>query len=290
MYFFVKCRSGVGHVRFADRVLDECEERLNLMIIDIVPVWLLFFITIGVVILATETGYRLGRKIWGNEKAERESPASAISGTILGLQAFMLAFTFGIVSDRYDTKKSLVREESSVLRSAWYRADFLPEPDRIRSKALLKQYLDLRVSLAEKGDLELVMASVDNILSMQRELWDIAVVNGKADMNSDIGALYVEALNEISNLNAKRLAIGLQARIPTAIWCVLLSLLILGMISVGYYTAIADSRRSRITTVLAIAFSLVIALIAALDHPGGRLMPISQQPLINLQSEMILPN
>ena len=251
---------------------------------------MLFFITIAVVILATETGYRLGRKIWGNEKAERESPASAISGTILGLQAFMLAFTFGIVSDRYDTKKSLVREESSVLRSAWYRADFLPEPDRTRSKALLKQYLDLRVSLAEKGDLELVMASVDNILSMQRELWDIAVVNGKADMNSDIGALYVEALNEISNLNAKRLAIGLQARIPTAIWCVLLSLLILGMISVGYYTAIADSRRSRITTVLAIAFSLVIALIAALDHPGGRLMPISQQPLINLQSEMILPN
>lgn len=256
------------------------------MIIDLVPVWLLFFLMVGVVMLSSEIGYRIGLKVWGKAKAERESPASAISGTILGLQAFMLAFTFGIVSDRYDTKKSLVREEASAIRSAWHLADFLPEPERARSKSLFKDYLDQRISLVEKGDLHLITLSLDKTLSMQRELWDIAVVNGKADMNSDIGSLYVESLNEIANLNANRLTIGLQARIPTAIWAVLMSLLVLGMISVGYYTAIADSRRSRVSTVLAVAFSLVIALIAALDNPGGRLMPIPQQPLINLQSEL----
>lgn len=256
------------------------------MIIDIFPVWLLFFIMIGVVLLSSEVGYRLGRTIRGKEKAERESPASAISGTILGLQAFMLAFTFGIVSDRYDTKKSLVREEASAIRAAWYRADFLPEPDRARSRTLLKEYIDQRIIVAGVKDAELVMQSQETVLSTHRQLWEIALVNANIDMNSDIGALYVESLNEIYNLHAMRVGIGMQARIPTAIWAVLLSLLVLGMISVGYYTAIADSRRSRVSPVLAVAFSLVIALIAALDYPGGRLMPISQQALISVQSEM----
>lgn len=256
------------------------------MIIDIVPVWLLFFIMIGVVLLSSEIGYRLGQTIRGKEKAERESPASAISGTILGLQAFMLAFTFGIVSDRYDTKKTLVREEAGAIRAAWYRADFLPEPDRVRSRTLLKEYIDQRLNLSGVKDATLIMQSQDAVLSTHRQLWEIALVNAKMDMNSDIGALYVESLNEIYNLHAMRVAIGLQARIPTAIWVVLMSLLVLGMISVGYYTAIADSRRSRVSPVLAVAFSLVIALIAALDYPGGRLMPISQQALISVQSEM----
>ena len=65
-----------------------------------------------------------------------------------------------------------------------------------------------------------------------------------------------------------------------------MSLLILGMIGLGYYTAIADSQRSRVTPILAVAFSLVIALIAALDYPGNALMPVSQQPLVNVLSEM----
>ena len=260
------------------------------MIIDVIPVWLLFFLLIGFVLLASEIGYRLGQRIWGKSKAERESPASAISGTILGLQAFMLAFTFGIVSDRYDLKKSLLREEASAIRAAWHRSDFLPEPDKSTSKTLLKDYTDQRINLVVSGDIDAIERSQAQTIAMQRQLWEMAVVNFRGDLSSDIGALYVESLNEISNLHAKRVGIGMQARIPTAIWAVLMSLLILGMISLGYYTAIADSRRSRVSPVLAVAFSLVIALIAALDHPGGRLMPVSQQPLINVQSEMTGPN
>jgi len=79
---------------------------------------------------------------------------------------------------------------------------------------------------------------------------------------------------------------GLQARVPSGIWFVLYALLLLGMIAVGYQTAIADSRRSRVTVVLAISFSLVIALIAALDHPLSRFISIPQTPLVSLQLEM----
>jgi hypothetical protein len=258
------------------------------MIIDIIPVWLLFFVMVGLVMFSNEIGLRLGRKVRVKRADERESPASAISAAILGLQAFMLAFTFSIVSDRYDTKKSLVREEAGVLRTVWHRADFLDEADRARSKTLLKEYVDKRIEFAQALDLDLVEGSLSRSLSIQQELWGMAVVNGRKDLNSDIGSLYVESLNEMSNLHAMRVGVGLNARIPSAIWAVLMSLLIFGMIGVGYHTAIADSRRPRVTPFLAVSFSLVIALIAALDKPGGRIVPVSQQPLINVQSEMAL--
>lgn len=255
------------------------------MIIDILPVWLLFLITIGLILLAVEIGFRLGRNVVGKTDDERESPASSISGVILGLQAFMLAFTFGIVSDRYDGKKALVREEANTIRTAWHRADFLPEPDRVKTKELLEEYLDQRISLAQSRDFGLVKKALDDALRIQQQLWQIAVANGRRD-NSDISALFVESVNDIERLHATRAGLGLYARIPTTIWAVLLSLLILGMIGLGYHTAIANSRRSRAAPILAIAFSLVIALIAALDHPGDSLMPVSQQPLANVLAEM----
>ena len=61
-------------------------------------------------------------------------------------------------------------------------------------------------------------------------------------------------------------------------------MLVLGM-GIGQQTAIADSRRSRVTARLAVSFSLVIALIAALDHPLSKFMSISQQALVSFQME-----
>lgn len=123
-------------------------------------------------------------------------------------------------------------------------------------------------------------------LEIHRQLWEIAVANGKLDLNSDIGALYIESLNEIESIHALRITVGLNSRIPTSVWIVLLSLLILGMVAVGYHSAIAESRRSRVTPVLALSFSMVIAMIAALDHPGDNLVPVSQQPLADVQAEL----
>ena len=198
----------------------------------------------------------------------------------------MLAFTFGIVSDRYDDKKALVRQEANAIRTAFKRSDFLSERDQAYTKQLLGEYVNKRIAARKSQDIDSVRSSLPEYLEIQQQLWEMAVANGKLDLNSDIGALYLESLNEIESIHASRITIGLNLRIPTGIWIVLLSLLILGMVAVGYHTAIAESRRSRVTPVLALSFSLVIALIAALDHPGDNLVPVSQQPLTDLQTEM----
>jgi hypothetical protein len=114
----------------------------------------------------------------------------------------------------------------------------------------------------------------------------MAVENARKDMNSDVAALYIESLNELANLHASRVSVGLQARMPAGIWLALYALVVLAMLAVGYQTAIAGSRRSWIMLMLALSFSLVITLIAALDRPQSGYVPVAQQPLEDVRALM----
>jgi hypothetical protein len=258
------------------------------MSIGTAPIWLVFVLTIVVVMVAIEAGYRFGYAAHRRSEDEKESPVSAIAGAILGLAAFMLAFTFGIVSERHDAKKGLVRDDAIAIRTAWQRADFLPETDRAQAKALLRQYVDARVAFAEACSLEpqRVQSVVSETQRIQDLLWNMAVANARKDMNSDVAALYIDSLNEVNGIHASRVAVGIQARVPNEIWLVLYFITILGMMGVGYQTGIAGSKRSLARPILALSFALVFALIASLDRPDSGVLEVSQQPLIDLGESM----
>jgi hypothetical protein len=253
------------------------------MSVDSLPLWVFFIGTILIVMASIEAGYRLGRSAHRHSEDEKESPISGVSGAILGLTAFMLVFTFGIVADRYDARKALVREDANAIRTSYARADFVPEPDRTESKHLLKKFLDLRLTLA--GDPQHAETWLAETAQIQRRLWNVAVANAEKDMNSDVAALYIESLNDLAAMTATRTAVGLQARVPIGLWLVLCGLTVLGMVSIGYHTGIAGSKRTKATLNLALAFALVIIVIAALDRPitSG---PVTQQPLVDLQGSL----
>ena len=93
----------------------------------------------------------------------------------------------------------------------------------------------------------------------------------------------------MTGLHATRVAVALQSRVPIEIWLVLYCITILGMVSVGYQTGIAGSKRSAAWPLLAIAFALVFGLIAALDRPDSGVLKVTQQPLIDLRDAMTAP-
>src|SRR5688572_27360715 len=258
------------------------------MIIDVIPVWALFLATIAIVLVGVEAGYRLGFKRHKQSEDVKESPVSACAGSILGLAAFFLAFTFSIVSERFDSRKGLVREDAVAIRTAWQRSDFLPEGDRAEAATLLRRYLDSRVEFAQAISLEPehVKRSLSEMAAIQGKLWDMAVVNARKDMNSDVAAMYIDSLNEVNGIHEMRVAIGIQARIPVEIWAALYLITTLGMMSVGYQTGIAGSNRSVVWPILAVSFALVFGLIAALDRPDSGVLTVNQQPLISLQAAM----
>jgi len=244
-----------------------------------------FFLgTVAVVMVFHEVGYRLGLSAHRASAEEKEAAISGVAGTVLGLGAFLLAFVFSTVSERYQDRKALVRDDANAIRVAWVRADFLPEPDRAQSKKLLRQYLDQRLAFARDGDVETqlgtVLASGEDI---DRRLWKIAVDNARKDMNSDVAALYIDSLNDIASVHTNRLA-KVRARVPAIIWIALVGLTILGMVCMGYQTGLAESKRSRATSIVAISFAMIIALVAALDRP--EMAQASQAPLEDLQAYM----
>jgi len=257
------------------------------------PVVVVFAGTVLVVMLAIELGHRLGLVMHRRGYEDKDSPISTISAAILGLSGFLLAFTFAIVADRYDARKELVREDANAIRTAWKRSDFLPEQDRGEAVALLREYVDLRVKFATAQTLapERVQASLADAARIQDALWDMAVVNARKDMNSDVAALYIDSLNEVSAIHALRVAVGIQLRVPREVWLVLYFVTLLGMLSVGYQTGVTGSKRSIARPIVgvsfAVSFALVFGLIAALDRPDSGILGVTQQPLIDLHDSMV---
>jgi hypothetical protein len=256
------------------------------MTIDDFPIWFVFVATTLLVVAAIEVGYMLGKSAHRRTEDEKESPVSAIAGTVLALLAFILAFTFAIVSDRYDNRKALVREEAGAIRSSYSQASFLSEPDRSTAKGLYQQYVGILLEASDHKNVDKLPELIGQAQAIEAQLWGMAVAKVNGGDNSDISAMYADSLTEMANVQAERIAVAVQARIPRGIWLVLYALVIMGMISVGYQTAIAASRRTWAMVLLALSFSIVITLIAALDNPENGYLPVSQQPLKDVQAWM----
>jgi len=256
------------------------------MIFQNIPLLLLAAATILLVLLSIEAGYRLGVAIHHHLKSDKESPVSVISGAILGLLGFLLAFTFQILYNRFDERKQLVRDEAVAIRTAWLRSDFMQEPDHGKAVTLLKEYVDMRIAAVQSSDADKMQKALKESDLIQQKLWNMAVANVRKDMNSDVAALYIGSLNEVFSIHSLRITRGLQARAPLGLWLGLYALLVFGMLSIGYQTAVAGSRRTLASIILSISFTIVTVLIISLDRPHSGFFKVSQQPLINLQESM----
>lgn len=116
------------------------------MSVDAIAILGSFVGTIFLVVASIEGGYRLGLVAHRRSRQEKESPISAIEGSVLALLAFILAFTFGIASNRFDARKELLRAEANAIRTVWHQSDFLREPQRGETKTLLREYVYARAS------------------------------------------------------------------------------------------------------------------------------------------------
>ena len=125
--------------------------------------------------------------------------------------------------------------------------------------------------------------------AIQKSLWSQAVLHAGRDPHSEVAALYVDSLNQVIDIQALRIAVAIQTREPPIIWLVLYGITGLSMMGLGYQTGIAGSKRSRARPILAASFAMMFLLIAALDRPNAILIPVSQQPLIDLYNSMAAP-
>lgn len=254
----------------------------NIGLLDSLPLWSLFPMAVVIAGISVELGYYIARYRLKKNTGEPEAPPTGMVGPTLGLLAFMLAFTFGLASTRYEARRQLVLEESNAIGTAYLRASLLPEPFRGDAQSLLKNYVDVRLEGSDPGK---VVEAVKKSEDIQGRLWSNAAAFAEKERTA-ITSLFLTSLTTVAEVHAKRMTIAIWSRVPSAIWVVLYTLLVLGMAAVGYQSGMASKKRSVATVMLILGFSSVLYLIADLDRPGRGWLQTSQQSMLELQRRM----
>jgi hypothetical protein len=153
-------------------------------------------------------------------------------------------------------------------------------------RALLRDYVGVRLNAVRPGNAAEGIRQSENI---QQQLWAEAETVGQKNPNSIVVGLFVQSLNEVIDLHAKRLQAGLRSRIPGAIWLGLFAVAALSLATMGYHAGLSGTRRSLAILAVAVTFSVVIELIADLDRPQEGVLRISQQALLDVQRSMNPP-
>lgn len=252
-----------------------------------VPLWGVFVLSVIIVLASIWIGTVLGNRRRQQPDHESESSIGTIIGATLGLLAFMLAFTFGIVSERFQGRRQFLLDEVNALHMAYLRAGLLIEPHHSQLQEMLRKYVEYRIgmaSLSRSQQAAGVQEMVVRCQELQEQMWRHAEALAKADRSSEIDALFISSLNEVIDLGNSRLTVY-QYRIHPVIWYVLAFITVLSMGSAGYQAGLSDKNSLKMSFVLALTFSAVIFLIADMDRVVGTLR-VSQKPMFDLQQKI----
>lgn len=252
--------------------------------IRVTPLTGVFFATMVLVLGSIGAGFMVG--LWRRHRLG-EAGAGVVGSSIaaiLGLLAFILAFTFGTTASRFDTRRQLLLDEVNAIGTAVLRTDLLPEPHRTRCRGLLTEYVNLRAAQdARPEDIPQLIQQSDVLLD---RIWAETAASAKADMDGPLRALFVQSINEMIDLHTSRVTVGMHHRIPASVWWWLAAAMVASMFSVGYQFGLAAQKQVLVHLLLAALFSSVVLLIADLDRAGEGTLRVNLQPMLDLQSKL----
>lgn len=256
-------------------------------LLDRLPVWFFFLFIWLIALVPTEVGQRFGARRRRITDHEPEGPVGNVVGATLALLGFMVALTVGAATARIDNRKEALIDGVNAIETAFRYASLLPEPHRTECRKLIREYVEMRLDLAQWfGDPDQLRALDARIRALQQSLWSHAEALAKVDRSSEIYALFTSSLNEVIQIHTKRVIIGSQHRIPLLVWIVLIIVTIITMFGVGFQFGLAGNRSLIANLMLAFTFALVMTLIFDLEQPGKGLIDVSQRPMYDLHDRL----
>jgi hypothetical protein len=202
-----------------------------------------------------------------------------IVAATLTLLSLIIGFSFSMAISRYDQRKNYEEAEANAIGTEYLRADLLPAGDRANVRALLKNYLDQRVSFYETRDENALWQIDTTTAQLQAELW--SAVNAPAGAQpTPILALAVSGMNDVLNSQGYTQAAWWN-RIPTGAWCLMAAVAICSNLLIGYDSRLAGARVIRLL-VLPLILCISFYAIADIDSPRRGVIRVHPQNLISL--------
>lgn len=217
----------------------------------------------------------------GREQAER-SQESYLVGSMLGLLALLLAFSFSMAIDRYEERRHLVVQEANAIGTAYLRTQLLDEPHRARLSGLLVEYTDNRIALgtAEREDVGGQLNVNDRLLT---QIWAAVAAARDSAHAHGISTPILMTFNEVIDLDTER-KVARLVRVPAPILLLLYGFLGLTAAVLGF---VLEERRAWIGAfVLFVLLSFYVSIIADLNRPVSGNIKESQEPMQMLRQSL----
>jgi hypothetical protein len=237
-----------------------------------------------IMILAFMVGNKIRRYKEREGKMVEDKSIGALEGSLLGLLALLLSFTFSMSSNRHDRRVNIIIEEANDIGTAILRADLYPDSIRKAFRKDFKDYLETRIKFyTAKADMVIVKESLEEGNRLQAALWQRATSLGQDKDNFHRTSQMVPALNAMFDIVTTGTAATMD-KVPEVILYLLFLICMTAALMVGY----AAGPKADWTMV--ISFSLMIAmtvfLIIDLDRPrrGVINLDVANEYVVQLKS------
>jgi hypothetical protein len=250
--------------------------------LDTIPIWVIYPLTVLVLMLVLEGGFWLGKVLKRRFAVRTDAGVGAISAATLALLGFLLAFTVSFAMGVFTERRQAVVNEANAIGTTYLRAGFIEEPYRTESRELLKEYVNIRLAPVDVETLEIAIIRSEEI---HDELWKGAEIV-VAESPNPATTSYATSLNNVIDIHTERLVVGLAVRVPPA--------LLLGMYVVGLFAMLITgigggyikNRNFIAQLVLVLVLSLVFYLIIDLDRSSEGLLLVPKDAMIALQQTL----
>lgn len=226
-----------------------------------------------VMVVAFWLGFKVARRDRNKNSGFNFGP---VEGSLLGLLALLLAFTFSIAAARFDERRKVLIEEAEYIGTAILRADLYDEAERAAFRADFKEYVEARIAFFSDGMVEERVeerTKVSNDISGR--IWERAARLAQNRDNLIPSNQMVPALNEMIDVVTTRNALR-QATVPDSIMWMLFALCIISSFIVG----LSREQKEKswiVNVVFAMMISGAIFLIVDLDRPVRGLITLDAE-------------
>jgi len=241
-----------------------------------------------IVLAAIEIGFRLGRRNQGAPvDDDSKTHINATQASTLGILALLLAFTFSLSLQRFDTRSDAVVDEANAIGTAYLRAQMLPAPLRDETRALLRDYVDLRV---KAGSVSIIdddewAALTAEAVALQNALWDKARRAAEANPNPVPSGMFVQATNDLIDSFGRRDA-AIHRHVPEVVLFLLIGTFLITSAIVGFSGGVSGRRPPLVSFAMVLLIVVLVFVILDLDRPIRGVIVVSEKNLRDLQASM----
>ncbi len=235
---------------------------------------------------AMALGYVFGRKRHRDANDEFRTQTTAVQGSLLGLLALLLGFTFSLALSRHDARSEAVVAEANAVGTAWLRIGYLPPDAQERARTDLRRYMRLRVEAGEVTADQHVRRNrlVANAEAAFDDLWAAAMTAAQAQGGPGIVA-YGNALNDMIDALGSRDA-TIERHVPEVVLLMMFATFILSGAMLGYGSGVAGARPATPVYLMMTLIVLLVFMIIDLDRPRRGLISVNQEPMRALLETM----